>query len=91
MGIDSNLTPNYLTLGEIGIESLFSTEFQQRLDRNYGIKMSQSDIKIITIEMMKDFEAGKLDHLKTFVAQIQKSKSQLSRIKTSYQLKNRSK
>src|SRR6185437_15410965 len=66
LGIDPKTTPNHLTLGEIGMESMFAVELQQGLERDYDIKVSLNDIKNITIKLMKDFEAGKVEELRKF-------------------------
>ncbi|CAG2109879.1 unnamed protein product, partial [Medioppia subpectinata] len=38
LGIDPEITPNHLTLGEIGIESMFAVELQQELERDWNIE-----------------------------------------------------
>ncbi|CAG2181994.1 unnamed protein product, partial [Oppiella nova] len=40
LGIDPDTTPDHLTLGEIGLESMFAVELQQELEREWNIKMS---------------------------------------------------
>ncbi|CAG2122894.1 unnamed protein product, partial [Medioppia subpectinata] len=81
LGIDPKTTPNHLTLGEIGIESMFAVELQQGLEREYDIKVSLNDIKNITIGMMKDFEAGKVDEMKKFADEIKLCRTKLCKVK----------
>ena len=33
LGVDPETTPNHMTLGEIGLESMFAVELQQELER----------------------------------------------------------
>ena len=81
LGIDPKTTPNHLTLGEIGMESMFAVELQQGLEREYDIKVTLQDIKNITIGMMKDFESGKVDEMRKFADEIKGCRSKLSKIK----------
>ncbi|CAG2181635.1 unnamed protein product, partial [Oppiella nova] len=81
LGIDPKTTPNHLTLGEIGMESMFAVELQQGLERDYDIKVSLNDIKNVTIKMVKDFEAGKTNELKMFTEELRDCRSKLSKIK----------
>ena len=66
IGIDPKATADHFTLGEIGMESMFSINFQQTLSTEYGIKLSLAHIKSITVGLMKDFEEGNLDKLRTY-------------------------
>ena len=81
LGIDPKTTPEHLTLGEIGMESMFAVELQQGLERDYDIKVSLNDIKSITIKQLKDFEAGKQEELRSFAEQIRVAREKLSKIK----------
>ena len=81
LGIDPKSTPEYLTLGEIGMESMFAVELQQGLERDYDIKVSLNDIKNITIRMMKDFESGKIEMLRKFTDEVKECRNKLSKIK----------
>ncbi|XP_054161075.1 fatty acid synthase-like [Oppia nitens] len=81
LGIDPKTTPNHLTLGEIGMESMFAVELQQGLEREYNIKVTLNDIKNITIGMMKDFEKGKVDEMKQFADEIKSCRAKLSKVK----------
>ena len=81
LGIDPKTTPEHLTLGEIGMESMFAVELQQGLERDYDIKVSLNDIKSITIKQLKDFEVGKQEELRTFTEQIRYARERLSKIK----------
>ena len=81
LGIDPKTTPNHLTLGEIGMESMFAVELQQGLEREYDIKVTLADIKNVTIGMMKDFEAGKVDEMRKFATEVQECKNKISKVK----------
>ncbi|CAG2108061.1 unnamed protein product, partial [Medioppia subpectinata] len=63
LGIDPSVTPNDLTLGEIGLESMFAVELQQELEREFNVNISLNQIKSITIGMLKDFESGNTGHV----------------------------
>ncbi|CAG2172496.1 unnamed protein product, partial [Oppiella nova] len=81
LGIDPNTTPDHLTLGEIGMESVFAVEFQQGLERDYDIKLTLNDIKNITIRNMKDFEAGNVEVFRQLARDIREARDKLSKIK----------
>ena len=81
LGVDPNITPDYLTLGEIGIESMFAIELQQGLDRDYNIKVSLSDIKSITVGEIKQFESGKIDQLRQFADDVRQARDRLTKVK----------
>ncbi|XP_054161216.1 fatty acid synthase-like [Oppia nitens] len=79
LGVDPDTTPDHLTLGEIGIESMFAIELQQGLEKDYDIKISLSDVKSITVKQMKDFQSGKVVDLKQFAADIRDARHRLNR------------
>ena len=81
LGIDPKTTPDHLTLGEIGMESMFAVELQQGLDRDYDIKLSLNDVKSITIKLMKDFEEGKVNKLRKFSIELRECRTKLSKVK----------
>ncbi|CAG2177075.1 unnamed protein product, partial [Oppiella nova] len=67
LGIDPDNTPDHLTLGEIGLESMFAVEFQQEMEREWNTKVSLNHVKSITIGMLKEYQSGKLDNIKKHV------------------------
>lgn len=67
MGIDPENTPDHLTLGEIGLESMLAVDMQQELEKQYNRKLTLNFIKNITVKMMKDYESGKFDNIKKFI------------------------
>jgi len=81
LGIDPKTTPEHLTLGEIGMESMFAIELQQGLERDYDIKLTLNDIKNITIKNMKDFEMGKVEVFRQYTKDIRIAREKLSKIK----------
>ncbi|CAG2166260.1 unnamed protein product, partial [Oppiella nova] len=77
IGIDPETTPNHLTLGEIGLESIFANQLQQDLEREWKIKITLNQIKSITIGLLKDYEAGNVDNIKAHIDDIKRSKAKL--------------
>ena len=77
LGVDPEATPNNLTLGEIGLESMFAVELQQELEREYNVKMNINHIKTITVGLLKDYENGKTEHIKKFIDEIKKARDML--------------
>ena len=81
LGIDPETTPNHLTLGEIGLESMLAVELQQELEREYNVKISINNVKAITVGMIKDYEMGNLEHVKNYLDDLKKAKDMLFRYK----------
>ncbi len=81
MGIDPKTTPNHLTLGELGMESLFVVEFQQGLEREYGVKLTMNEVKNISVMQLKDHQSGNKELLKDFHRELKISKKILSETK----------
>ncbi|CAM6032193.1 unnamed protein product, partial [Sphagnum compactum] len=59
LGVDPRTTPNHLTLGELGMESIFAVELQQGLEREYEIKLPLNEVKNITVEKNERFSIRK--------------------------------
>ncbi|XP_054161233.1 fatty acid synthase-like [Oppia nitens] len=81
LGIDPRTTPDHLTLGEIGMESMFAVELQQGLERDYKIKLTMNDIKSITVRHIKEFETGRVDQFKKFAEELHNAREKLAKIK----------
>ena len=64
LGIDPKTTPDNVTLGEIGVDSVTSIYLQQNIIKCNGIKLSLAQIKNLTIGLFKEVEQGKLENLK---------------------------
>ena len=77
LGVDPENTPNDLTLGEIGLESMFAVELQQELEREYNMKMNINHIKTITVGLLKDYEAGKTQLIKQYIDEMKKTREML--------------
>ncbi|CAG2104159.1 unnamed protein product, partial [Medioppia subpectinata] len=77
LGIDPTVTPNHLTLGEIGLESMFAVELQQELEREWNINISLNHIKSITIGMLKDYESGNMGAVKKHLDELKLARSNL--------------
>ncbi|CAG2107144.1 unnamed protein product, partial [Medioppia subpectinata] len=58
LGIDPNNTPNDLTLGEIGIESMFAVELQQEFEREWN----------------QNYDAGNMVDIKKHIDHVKKAK-----------------
>ena len=77
LGIDPETTPEHLSLGEIGLESMFAVELQQELEREYNVKIGINHIKTISVGMLKEYEVGKLEHVKNFLDELKKAREML--------------
>ncbi|CAG2106806.1 unnamed protein product [Medioppia subpectinata] len=80
LGIDPEITPNHLTLGEIGIESMFAVELQQELERDWNTKVSLNQVKSITIGMLKDYEVGAVGEIKKHLDDIKRARLALLKL-----------
>ncbi|CAG2168830.1 unnamed protein product [Oppiella nova] len=56
LGIDPTITPNHLTLGEIGLESMFAIEIQQLLAKQWNVNLTLNQLKTVTIGMFKEYD-----------------------------------
>ena len=54
-------TPDHFTLEQLGMNSMFMSDFQQTMQRDYGLKLSQNHIKSITIGMLRGLESGNVE------------------------------
>ena len=63
------------------MESIFAVELQEGLERDYGIKIGLTDVKFITIKLLKDFEAGKVNELKIYSEELKISRNKLCKYK----------
>ena len=77
LGVDPETTPNDLTLGEIGLESMFAVELQQELEREYNIKININHIKSITVGLLKDYEAGKTEYIKQYIDEMKRARDKM--------------
>ncbi|CAG2171557.1 unnamed protein product, partial [Oppiella nova] len=77
LGIDPDSTPDHLTLGEIGLESMFAIEFQQGMEKEWNMKFTLNHIKSITIGMLKDYQDGKLSKVQKHMKEIKKGRAML--------------
>ena len=64
MGIDPDNTPDELTLGEIGMESMFAVELQQEMERDFNMTLSLNQVKTITVGLLKDYERGNMNTIR---------------------------
>jgi thioesterase domain-containing protein/acyl carrier protein len=81
LGVDPKTTPNHLTLGELGMESIFAVELQQGLEREYKIKLSLNDVKNITVKEIKGFQSGNKEILIDLSKKLKLIKTNLNKVK----------
>jgi thioesterase domain-containing protein/acyl carrier protein len=81
LGVDPKTLPPHVTLGELGMESLFAVQFQQDLEREYNVKMTLNDIKNVTVKQLKDFQNGNKDVLRQTVDEVKLARANLIKIK----------
>ena len=77
LGVDPETTPNHLTLGEIGLESMFAVELQQELEREFNMKMNINHIKTITVGLLKDYENGKTEYIKQYIDEMKRAREKM--------------
>ena len=77
LGIDSETTPNNLTLGEIGLESMFAIELQQELEREYNMKFGINHIKTITVGLLKDYQKSDTGYIKQYLDEMKSNRQKL--------------
>ena len=77
LGVDPETTPNHLTLGEIGLESMFAVELQQELEREFNMKLNINHIKTITVGLLKDYENGKTEYIKQYINEMKAAREKL--------------
>jgi polyketide synthase PksR len=81
LGVDPKTTPSHMTLGELGMESMFAVELQQGLERDYDIKLNLNDVKNITVKHMRDFQSGNKEILINISKNMKTIRANLSKIK----------
>ncbi len=81
LGVDPKTTPNHVTLGELGMESMFAVELQQGLEREYDIKLSLNDVKNITVKELKDFQSGNKEIMINLSKNMKLMRANLSKVK----------
>ena len=77
LGVDPETTPNHMTLGEIGLESMFAVELQQELEREYNMKMNINHIKTLTVGLLKDYQSGKTEYIKQYIEGLKKARDKM--------------
>ncbi len=81
LGVDPKTTPNHVTLGELGMESMFAVELQQGLEREYDIKLSLNDVKNITVKQLKDFQSGNKEVMINLSKNLKLMRTNLNKVK----------
>ena len=77
LGIDADLTDNHLTLGEIGLESMFAVELQQELERENNMKINMNHIKTITVGLIKDYQKSDTGYIKKYLDEMKSNRLKL--------------
>ncbi|XP_054160842.1 fatty acid synthase-like [Oppia nitens] len=81
LGVHPDNTPDYLSLGELGLESMFAVELQQELEREYNIKISLNNIRNITVQHIKLYDSGRVDDVSRYVQEFEMAKTNLLNLK----------
>ncbi|XP_054160075.1 fatty acid synthase-like [Oppia nitens] len=77
LGIDPDTTPDNMSLGEIGMESMFVIEMQHEFQTRYGSQLSVQQIKRITVKMLKDYDTGNNNIIRQYMDQLKACKSHI--------------
>ncbi|CAG2169008.1 unnamed protein product [Oppiella nova] len=77
LGVDPDSTPDHITLGEIGLESIYAVEVQQEFQKQYNTHVTLNQIKSITIGMFKEYESGNITNIKKHLEAIKRARSVL--------------
>jgi acyl carrier protein len=56
----SKINPD-TTLADLGLDSLMSTEIQQTLERDFDLLLSGREIRLLTLNKLKDISSGNKD------------------------------
>ncbi|CAG2120089.1 unnamed protein product, partial [Medioppia subpectinata] len=81
LGIDPTATPADITLGEIGIESIFASELQQELAKLCNQTIQLKIIKHMSVGLLRDFESGGDHTIKAYFNGIKRAQISLSKYK----------
>ncbi|CAG2118911.1 unnamed protein product, partial [Medioppia subpectinata] len=81
MGVDPNTTPDRVTLGEIGLESMFGSEVQQEFEKTLNITVTINQIKSLTVGAFKEYESGRRDHIIKFLDERKRLRTHILRQK----------
>ena len=81
LGINRETTPDHLTLGEIGLESMFAIELQQELEREFKLKITKKQLKSINIGLLKQYCDDNVELTRSFILQLQNAREKLASYK----------
>ncbi|CAG2121051.1 unnamed protein product, partial [Medioppia subpectinata] len=79
LGIDPSATPADITLGEIGIESIFASELQQELAKLCNQTIQLKIIKHMSVGLLREFESGGDDTIKIYFNGMKSAQISLSK------------
>ena len=60
---------------------MFAVELQQELEREYNVKIGINHIKAISVKMLKEYEMGKLENVKSYLDDLKKGREVLCNYK----------
>ncbi|CAG2101114.1 unnamed protein product, partial [Medioppia subpectinata] len=81
LGIDPSTTPADITLGEIGIESIFASELQQEMGKLCEQTIHLKIIKHMSVGLLREFESGGDHTIKAYFNGIKRAQISLSKYK----------
>lgn len=81
LGVDPETTPQHLTLGEIGMESMVGIRLQQEIEKQFDLKVSLNLIKTIDVKMLRQYEKGNETEMRAHIEQIKTAIDRLVRFK----------
>lgn len=73
--------PDDECLGDIGLDSMAAVEIQQRLERDFNISLSLTDVRKITVKELKSFRDGNRHNLMQYSNDIKVARTNLSKIR----------
>lgn len=61
LGVDPDTLPDHVTLGELGMESMFAIEMQQTIEQEFGVRFTLQEIKLMTVGELKSSKNEKTE------------------------------
>ena len=88
MCVDPHKTPDHITLGEIGLDSMLALKLHQEFYYAHSITVKVEQIKIITIRMMREFESGNQESLRQFLQDLKHFQHSVTKYKYKWAAEN---
>jgi len=67
LGIELDNTPYNVSLGQIGIESMFAVKLQQEMEKELKTGVTINNLKSFTIKVLKEYDSGNINCVKQFL------------------------